>query len=84
MIDKIEITMINENVHNFKKGEFGVESIEINEARGLIEIKYTGEQGGKRTVFIPIENIEKCEYVEKSIRKAKPGEPDEKLLDSIG
>jgi len=83
MIDKIEITMINENVHNFKKGEFGVESIEINEARGLIEIKYAGKEGGKRTVFIPIENIEKCDYVEKSIRSAKSSESDEKLLDSI-
>lgn len=83
MIDKIEITMINENVHNFKKGEFGVESIEINEARGLIEIKYASKEGGKRTVLIPIENIEKCDYVEKSIRSAKSSESDEKLLDSI-
>ncbi|MDI6643692.1 MAG: hypothetical protein QME14_01440 [Methanobacteriaceae archaeon] len=83
MIDKIEITMINENVHNFKKGEFGVESIEINEARGLIEIKYACKEGGERTVFIPLKNIEKCDYLEKSIKSVKSSKSDEKLLDNI-
>ncbi|MGC9516593.1 MAG: hypothetical protein ACP5C3_02725 [Methanomicrobiales archaeon] len=65
MIEKIEITIVNENVHNFKKGEFGVESIVIDEGRGFIEIQYEVKETGKRQVIIPLENVEKCEYVEK-------------------
>lgn len=67
MIEKIEITMINENIHNFKKGEFGVENIEINESRGFIEIRYFQQEIGKRTVIIPLLNVEKCDYLEKEV-----------------
>jgi hypothetical protein len=66
MIEKIEISMINETVHNFRRGEFGVENIEIHEARGLIEIKYSAQQGGTKSVLIPLQNVEKCEYLEKA------------------
>jgi hypothetical protein len=66
MIEKIEISMINETVHNFRRGEFGVESIEIDEERGLIEIKYAAHEGGEKQVLIPLQNVEKCEYLEKA------------------
>lgn len=46
MIEKIEIGMINETVHNFRKGEFGVQSIEIDEIRGFIEVEYGAQEGG--------------------------------------
>ena len=65
MIDRIEGSMINESVHNFRKGEFGVESIEIHEKRGLIEIIYASQETGTKTVFIPMENVEKCEFIHK-------------------
>lgn len=65
MIDKIEISMINESVHNFRKGEFGVKSIEIHEVRGFIEIEYGYQQGGIKKVLIPLENVEKCEFIDK-------------------
>lgn len=65
MIDKIEITMINETVHNFRRGEFGVENIEIDELRGLIEIIYAAHEMGTTKVIIPLQNVEKCEYLEK-------------------
>lgn len=45
MIEKIEITMMNETVHNFRKGEFGVQNIEIDETRGFIEIEYGVQEG---------------------------------------
>ena len=67
MIDKIEITMINETVHNFRKGEFGVQSIEIDETRGLIEIDYGIQEGGEKKVLIPLQNVEKCEFVVKNV-----------------
>jgi hypothetical protein len=67
MIEKIEISMINETVHNFRKGEFGVESIEIDETRGFIEIKYVAQEFGTKNVLIPIHNVEKCEYIKKII-----------------
>ena len=66
MIDKIEVTMINETVHNFRKGEFGVQSIEINEKRGFIEIEYVIQEGGEKKVIIPLQNVEKCEFVVKT------------------
>lgn len=66
MIEKIEITMMNETIHNFRKGEFGVQNIEINEKKGLIEIEYGVQEGGQRKVLIPIENIEKCEFIVKN------------------
>lgn len=65
MIDKIEISMINESVHNFRRGEFGVEGIEIDEERGLIEIIYAAHEMGTNKVIIPLQNVEKCEYMEK-------------------
>lgn len=65
MIDRIEVSMINESVHNFRKGEFGVETIEIHEKRGFIEIIYASQETGKKIVLIPLQNVEKCEFVEK-------------------
>jgi hypothetical protein len=67
MIEKIEVSMINENVHNFKKGEFGVESIEINQKKKVIKIEYGRHEGGKRQVLIPLVNVEKCDYIKKEI-----------------
>lgn len=65
MIDRIEVSMINETVHNFRIGEFGVENIEINENRGLIEIDYIAQEIGVKKVVIPLQNVEKCEMLEK-------------------
>ena len=65
MIEKIEISMINGAVHNFKKGEFGVNTIELNEMTGLIGINYNAKESGIKHVIIPIQNVEKCEYVMK-------------------
>lgn len=65
MIDKIEIGMINETVHNFRKGEFGVRNIEIDEIRGFIEIEYGAQEGGVKKVLIPLQNVEKCEFIDK-------------------
>lgn len=66
IIEKIEISMMNETIHNFRKGEFGVQNIEINEKKGLIEIDYGVQEGGHRKVLIPIENVEKCEFMVKN------------------
>ncbi|MBM4242112.1 MAG: hypothetical protein FJ150_10725 [Euryarchaeota archaeon] len=66
MIEKIEVSMMNENIHNYKKGEFGVKSIDINYQKAIIEIKYGSQEGGIRKVLIPLENIEKCDYIEKT------------------
>jgi len=70
MIEKLEVSLINENVHNFKKGEFGVEKIEINEKRGLIEVVYGAKEDGVKHVIIPLQNIEKCDYTERISGKA--------------
>jgi hypothetical protein len=67
MIEKIEVTMTSGDVHNFKRGEFGVESVEIDELRGLIQISYGVKEGGKKYVLIPLQNIEKCEFLDKEI-----------------
>jgi len=69
MIEKLEVSLINENVHNFKRGEFGVRKIEIDEDRGLIEIKYEPKEDGTKTVIIPMQNIEKIDYMEKILKK---------------
>lgn len=61
--------MINESVHNFRKGEFGVESIKIHEKRGLIEIIYVSKETGTKIVLIPLQNVEKCEFTKKSDSK---------------
>lgn len=76
MIEKLEVSLINENVHNFKRGEFGVEKIEINEKRGLIEITYGAKEDGIKHVIIPLQNIEKCDYTEKIGGKAETGEEE--------
>lgn len=67
LIEKIEVSMTSGDVHNFKKGEFGVESIEIDELRGLIQISYGLKEGGKKYVLIPLQNVEKCEFLDKEI-----------------
>jgi hypothetical protein len=65
MIDKIEINMINESVHNFRVGEFGVKNIEIDEVRGFIEVDYGTLEIGMKKVLIPLQNVEKCEFIDK-------------------
>jgi phage-related protein len=65
MIEKLEVSLINENVHNFKRGEFGVEKIKINDDKGLIEIIYATKEDGTKRVIIPLQNIEKVDYTEK-------------------
>ena len=67
MIERIEVSMINESVHNFRRGEFGVENIEIDENRGLIEIIYKSKEMGTKKVIIPLTNVEKLEYIEKNM-----------------
>lgn len=71
MIDRIEVSMINESVHNFRRGEFGVESIEIHEKRGLIEVIYGSQDTGKKIVLIPLQNVEKCEFTDKKEKTSK-------------
>jgi hypothetical protein len=67
LIEKIEVSMTSGDVHNFRKGEFGVESIEIDELRGIIQISYGNTEGGKKYVLIPLQNVEKCEYLDKEL-----------------
>lgn len=74
MIEKIEISMINETVHNFRKGEFGVRSIEIDEVRGFIDVEYSSQEGGVKKVLIPLGNVEKCEFLEKADITAEKSE----------
>ncbi|MGB9938064.1 MAG: hypothetical protein ACPK7O_10125 [Methanobacterium sp.] len=69
MIEKLEVSLINENVHNFKRGEFGVQKIEINEDRGLVEITYEPKEDGTKMVIIPMQNIEKVDYTEKILKE---------------
>jgi hypothetical protein len=66
--------MINESVHNFRRGEFGVESIEMDEDRGLIEIIYATQDSGRKIVLLPLENVEKCEFIEKLDKHQKDEE----------
>jgi hypothetical protein len=65
MIEKLEVSLINENVHNFKRGEFGVEKIEIDQDKGLIEITYAPKEDGTKKVIIPLQNIEKVDFTER-------------------
>lgn len=67
MIEKIEVSMTSGDVHNFKRGEFGVETIEIDELRGLIQISYGMKEGGQKYVLIPLQNVEKCEFLDKEL-----------------
>ncbi len=67
MIEKIEVSMTSGDVHNFRRGEFGVENIEIDELRGLIQISYANKEGGKKFVLLPLQNVEKCEYLDKEL-----------------
>jgi hypothetical protein len=67
LIEKIEVSMTSGDVHNFKRGEFGVESLEIDELRGLIQISYGIKESGKKYVLIPLQNVEKCEYLDKEL-----------------
>jgi phage-related protein len=67
LIEKIEVSMTSGDVHNFKRGEFGVESIEIDELRGIIQISYANKEGGKKYVLLPLQNVEKCEYLDKEV-----------------
>ncbi len=79
-IDKIEINMINESVHNFRIGEFGVKNIEIDENRGFIEIDYGIMEMGMKKVLIPLQNVEKCEFIDKdNLTNEKSGEKVMKL-----
>lgn len=70
-IEKLEVSLINENVHNFKRGEFGVERIEIDEEKGLIEIIYAPKEDGTKRVIIPMQNIEKVDYTERITEKER-------------
>ncbi len=76
MIEKLEVSLINENVHNFKRGEFGVEKIEIDEDRGLIEITYQPKEDGTKRVIIPMQNIEKCDFIIRETRTEFVSEED--------
>jgi hypothetical protein len=67
LIEKIEVSMASGDVHNFRRGEFGVESIEIDELRSIIQISYGNTEGGKKYVLIPLQNVEKCEYLDKEL-----------------
>jgi hypothetical protein len=59
--------MTSGDVHNFRRGEFGVENLEIDELRGLIQVSYGIKEGGKKFVLIPLQNVEKCEYLDKEL-----------------
>ncbi len=78
MIEKLEVTLINENVHNFKRGEFGVQNININDKRGLVEITYDPKEDGTKRVIIPIQNIEKVDYTERIIKNTNPEKEEKK------
>ena len=70
MIERIEVSMTSGDVHNFRRGEFGVESIEIDELRGIIQISYANKEDGKKYVLLPLQNVEKCEYLDKNLISA--------------
>ncbi len=67
------------DVHNFRRGEFGVESIEIDELKGLIQISYGIKESGKKYVLIPMQNIEKIEFLDKEVMSAPIPEPHTKI-----
>ena len=70
MIERIEVSMTSGDVHNFRRGEFGVESIEIDELKGIIQISYANKEDGKKYVLLPLQNVEKCEYLDKNLISA--------------
>jgi phage-related protein len=70
LIEKIEVSMTSGDIHNFRRGEFGVESIEIDELRGIIQIIYANKEGGRKYVLLPLQNVEKCEYLDKDLVSA--------------
>ncbi|MBE2900616.1 hypothetical protein DNK57_07430 [Methanothermobacter thermautotrophicus] len=63
MIEKIELTMINGTVHHFKRGKFGVEMIKVDKDKCLILVSFAEREFGKREIIIPLQNVEKCEYL---------------------
>lgn len=80
MIEKLEVSLINENVHNFKRGEFGVRKIEIDEDRGLIEVTYEPKEDGTKRVIIPMQNMEKCDFImRESKAEIKKEETEQKI-----
>jgi len=89
LIEKIEVSMTSGDIHNFRRGEFGVENIEIDELRGIIQISYENKEGGKKYVLIPLQNVEKCEYLDKEFVSATAStagtkiESGTRLLDKI-
>jgi phage-related protein len=70
LIEKLEVSMTSGDIHNFRRGEFGVESIEIDELRGIIQIIYANKEGGRKYVLLPLQNVEKCEYLDKDLVSA--------------
>lgn len=79
MIEKIEVSMTSGDVHNFRRGEFGVESIEIDELRGIIQISYANKEGGRKYVLLPLQNVEKCEYLDKELISASTSANGDKM-----
>ncbi len=81
--------MTSGDVHNFRRGEFGVENIEIDELRGIIQISYGIKEGGQKYVLIPLQNVEKCEFLDKEpVSAVKTGtetkmESGTQLLDKV-
>ena len=82
--------MTSGDVHNFKRGEFGVESLEIDELRGLIQVSYGIKEGGKKYVLIPLQNVEKCEYLDKELASTSASstttkiESGTRIVDKVG
>ncbi len=79
LIEKIEVSMTSGDVHNFRRGEFGVESIEIDELRGIIQISYANKEGGRKYVLLPLQNVEKCEYLDKELISASTSANGDKM-----
>lgn len=71
--------MTSGDVHNFRRGEFGVENIEIDELRGIIQISYANKEGGKKYVLLPLQNVEKCEYLDKDLVSATTSSTGNKI-----
>ena len=42
-----------------------MKNIEIDEVRGFIEVDYGTMEGGMKKVLIPLQNVEKCEFIDK-------------------
>ena len=42
-----------------------MKNIEINEVRGFIEVDYGTMEMGMKKVLIPLQNVEKCEFIDK-------------------